>query len=558
MLRALALILALTGALLPQAGQAQNVPPELVAEMPQEVSSRLAHILQRGTLIVGVKDDYPPWGMRNEAGALIGLEPDLARELADRMGVELELQAVNSANRMARVNQGVVDVVIATTGDTAERRRQVGMLQPNYYSSGVVVLTREGYDFNSWEELRGRKLCLKRGAYYNRTLEEDYGIDGEYFSSNRDSRLALQQGRCVGWAFDDTALVQLINSQNDAAAGAGQGASGTFRIMDETILVSPWAILVAKGEEDAPLGRFVSDMIGEWHAAGRILDLQDKWGIPRSDFVVAKHALWRAVQFGRAVCARDPETGDHLYKCLNEAPLQSAPDPDPPGWIVTLYEVTGIDLRAAASPYNLERLQRGLMLTLALSLFAIIGALLVGVTLSMMHIVLAGFGLIGRILLLPQKLLVTVARMTPPILQLYIVFFGLGGILGNSGGFLPGSFAIAVVILSLYAGATNSIILSHALEAERAIHPDKSALALLPGAVSRGFDGLVAACVNIVKGAGMASAIAVGELISTINLLVSEGADTTTLMNGLLLFYFLFILGLVWLFKALRRRMVRS
>ncbi|WP_298841305.1 transporter substrate-binding domain-containing protein [uncultured Roseobacter sp.] len=548
MLRVLAPILALLLTLQVQGALAQNVSPDMVARMPDDPTGRLAHILQRGTLIAGVKDDYPPWGMRDANGAIVGLEPDLARDLARRMGVELELQAVTSGNRMGRVNQGVVDVVIATTGDTAERRRQSGLLQPNYYSSGVVVLTRREYDFRSWADLRGEKLCLNRGAYYNRALEEEYGIDGEYFSSNRDSRLALQQERCVGWAFDDTALAQLILAQPDPA----------LRIMDEAILVTPWAILVAKGTEQEDLGRFVSDMIGEWHASGRILELQDKWSIPRSDFVLGKHALWRATQNGKGVCARDPQTGQHRDRCLNEAPLQSSPDPDPPGWIVTLYDITGIDLRAAASPYNRARLARGLALTLGLSALAIVGSLTVGVTLSLLNATLSRFGLLGRILLLPQKALITVARMTPPILQLYIVFFGLGGILGNSGGFVPGSFGIAAVILSLYAGATNTIILSHALTAEQGERPGTPLLSLLPGAISRGFDGLVAACVNIVKAAGMASAIAVGELISTINLLVSEGADTATMMNGLLVFYFLLVLGLLWVFRALRRRLVRA
>ena len=49
--------------------------------------------------------------------------------------------------------------------------------------------------------------------------------------------------------------------------------------------------------------------------------------------------------------------------------------------------------------------------------------------------------------------------MTPPILQLYVVFFGLGGLLAGGAGFTPGSFAVAAVVLSLYAGATNAVLL---------------------------------------------------------------------------------------------------
>lgn len=549
MLRVVLALIALVW-LVPAPVAAQQVPPDLIAQLPDSPTGRLAHILQRGSLIVGVKDDYPPWGMRDPSGAIVGLEIDLAQELADRMGVTLTLEAVTASNRIGRVNQGRVDVVIATTGDTAERRLQVDLLQPNYYSSGVVVLGRADANLTGWDDLRGEKVCLNRGAFYNRALEQDYGVDGQYFAANRDAQLALAQGRCIGWAFDDTALAQLIRAEQ----GAGTRRAA-FEVMNDAILVSPWAILVAQGEGQGDLGRFVSDMIGEWHAGGRILELQDKWDIPRSAFAQELHALWQRVEAGRAVCARDPATGLHPPLCLPGAPIRTVPTAPPPDWVAQLFTATGIDLRVMADPYNVSRLLRALGVTLSLSAIAIAGSLLVGIVLSVLQVTLTGFGRIGQVVLMPQRLLITVARMTPPILQLYIVFFGLGGILGNAGGFAPGSFVVAAVILSLYAGATNTIILSHALATE--IQPGRGILARLPTAISRAFDGLVATCVNIVKAAGMASAIAVSELVSTVDLLVSEGADTATLMNGLLIFYFLLILGLLWLFRAIRRRLVR-
>lgn len=553
MLRALHLLMLVVISLFqPVSLTAEPAPAELIAQMPVEPTGRLAHIRQRGTLIVGVKDDYPPWGMRGADGAIIGLEPDLAQALADRIGVALELEAVTASNRFRRVNQGRVDVIIATTGDTAERRLQADLLQPNYYSSGVVVYGRAEANLTGWADLRGQKVCLNRGAFYNRTLEEEYGVDGQYFAANRDARLALQQGRCVGWAFDDTALAQLILQQR---AAKGQGDT-TFEVMSEAILVSPWAIFVAQGEGQGDLGHLVSDMIGEWHASGYILELQDKWGIPRSDFALAQHALWRATENGRALCTRDPDTGAHPPDCLFEAPIRSVPQEAPPDWIVALHDHTGIDFRAVSDPYNLDRLKRALILTLSLSAIAIAGSLFVGIALSVLQVFLGRFGRVGWLLMLPQRLLITVARMTPPILQLYIVFFGLGGILGNPGGFTPGSFTVAAMILSLYAGATNTIILSHALAVEAAT--GKGVFARLPGAIARGFDGLVATCVNIVKAAGMASAIAVSELVSTVDLLVSEGADKTTMMNSLLVFYFLLVLVILWVFKAIRRRLVAA
>ncbi len=525
------------------------VPPDLIARVPEHPTGRLDHVLRRESLIVGVKTDYRPWGMLDAAGDIVGLEPDLARDLADRLGVGLKLVEVTASNRIGRVNQGQVDVVIATMGDTAERRRQAGLLQPSYYSSGVVLYGRTEAAVDNWDALRGQPVCLNQGAYYNRRLERNYGIDGMYFTGNRESRLALLYGRCVGWAFDDTALAQLIREQ----------PSGDLAMMSQTILVTPWVAMVARGEGQEDLGRFVSDMIGEWHASGRIMELQDKWGIPRTAFLEQKHAQWSQIgPDGRAVCARDPESGEFPPECLDPSPLQSASAPPPPDWMIRLKQATGVDLAVFASAYDRSRLMRGLELTLALSLASIIGSLVIGTLLALMHVTLSGRGLTGRILLVPQRLLVAFARMTPPILQLYIAFFGLGGAMMHSGLFTPGAFAIAVTIFSLYAGSTNTVILSHALDQERRAHPARSAVQLLPAAYERGFDGLIATCVNIVKAVGMASAIAVGELISTVNLLVSEGANTRTMMNGLLIFYFLLVLGIMWLLRRAKSWLVRA
>ena len=56
-------------------------------------------IKQRGTLLVGVKADYKPFGFRDPQGNIVGIEPDLAGDVAKRLGVKLELVPVNASNR---------------------------------------------------------------------------------------------------------------------------------------------------------------------------------------------------------------------------------------------------------------------------------------------------------------------------------------------------------------------------------------------------------------------------------------------------------------------------
>jgi polar amino acid transport system substrate-binding protein len=97
-------------------------------------------IKERGTLRVGVKADYRPYGFLDEQGNIVGLEPDLAQAVADDLGVDLELVPVVASNRMQFLEQGRIDLMIATMTDTEERRQVVRIVEPNYYSSGTNVL----------------------------------------------------------------------------------------------------------------------------------------------------------------------------------------------------------------------------------------------------------------------------------------------------------------------------------------------------------------------------------------------------------------------------------
>jgi len=88
----------------------------------------LADIKAKGTLIVGVKADYPPYGFRDTSGKVVGLEPDMAADVAKRLGVALELVPVVASNRMQFLQQGKIDLMIATMAISDERRKAVGIV----------------------------------------------------------------------------------------------------------------------------------------------------------------------------------------------------------------------------------------------------------------------------------------------------------------------------------------------------------------------------------------------------------------------------------------------
>ena len=235
-------------------------------------------IIDRGTIVVGVKADTKPWGFLDSSGALVGMEVDMAAEVAETMGVELELVGVQSSNRMQFLEQGRIDLMIATMSDRADRREIVGVVQPNYYTSGTNIMAPKALGITNWSELGGKPVCGKQGAFYNTIVEERYGAEIIAFTGNAEAKQALRDRRCVAWVFDDSSI----------AADLASGEYEEFEMPLNTEDDNPWALAVPLGEESCVFGHFMSGMQYNWLQSGRLLELEEKWGIQRSAFLEAQ------------------------------------------------------------------------------------------------------------------------------------------------------------------------------------------------------------------------------------------------------------------------------
>ena len=239
----------------------------------------LDKIKQRGVLVVGSKADYKPFGFRDPSGKIVGFEPDMAEDVAKKLGARLELEPVVSSNRMQFLQQGKIDLMIATMNDKPERRQVVGIVEPLYYASGVNVLASKKANLKSWEQLKGQKVCGIQGAWYNKPVAEQYGADFLSFKGQAEAETALLQGNCIGWVYDDTAFAERLADPKWK----------DFEMPLETILEEPWGIAVKLEERDGPWGKFVSETIADWHRSGKIIELEKKWNIPASAFLKRMH-----------------------------------------------------------------------------------------------------------------------------------------------------------------------------------------------------------------------------------------------------------------------------
>ncbi len=244
-------------------------------------------VMERGKLVVGVKADYKPWGFRDTDGNIVGMEPDMAAQVAKTMGVELELVAVQSSNRMQFLEQGKIDLMIATMSDRADRREIVGIVGPNYYTSGTNVLAPSAIALKDWQELEGKPVCGKQGAFYNQIVEERYGAVITAFTGNAEAKQALRDKKCIAWVYDDSSIM----------ADLASGEWNDFEMPLPTEDDNPWGLAVPKAEENCVFGQFMSGMQYNWHRNGTLIELESKWGIQPTRYLAdqaARHGDWLA------------------------------------------------------------------------------------------------------------------------------------------------------------------------------------------------------------------------------------------------------------------------
>ncbi len=241
----------------------------------------MADIKSKGVLVVGTKADYRPFGYLDPAGKVIGFEPDLAADVAKRLGVKLEIVPVVASNRIQFLQQGKIDMMIATMSDTPERAKIVDIVQPDYYASGTNVLVKKSENLKTWEQLKGKNVCLIQGSFYNKELQEKYGIVGVAFPGTAEAYAALKNGNCVAFAYDDTAIVGEMLKPEWAG----------YEMPLASILLQPWGLAVKQGEKG--FADFMAKVVTDWHKTGFIEGLEKKYGIKPTAFAADMHAKYK-------------------------------------------------------------------------------------------------------------------------------------------------------------------------------------------------------------------------------------------------------------------------
>ena len=239
----------------------------------QTTGDTLENIKQREKIVVGVKTDYTPYGFIDKNGKNAGLEIDIAKYITNELlgsQEKVEFVPVVASNRIEFLKQGKIDLVIATMTKTPEREKIIDFSE-EYYSAGTGLLTRKDSGIEEWDDLKGKKVCGIQGSFYNKELTQR-GIQMVNFPGTAEAYKALQEGRCIGFAYDNSAFVGKLLEPSWVK---------NWHQPLPVILEKPWGMGIRKNDQaflDA-----VNTAITKMEAEGFIVDGEKKWKIPSTE-----------------------------------------------------------------------------------------------------------------------------------------------------------------------------------------------------------------------------------------------------------------------------------
>jgi glutamate transport system substrate-binding protein len=132
-----------------------------------EDGTRMKELAESGEIVIGVKYDQPGIGFKGATDDMpVGFDPEIGKILAGSLGIapeDITWKETISDNREPFLQEGEVDLVIASYSITDERREVVGQAGP-YYVTGQQLLVKSDSDIESLEDVAGTEVCSVTGS----------------------------------------------------------------------------------------------------------------------------------------------------------------------------------------------------------------------------------------------------------------------------------------------------------------------------------------------------------------------------------------------------------
>jgi polar amino acid transport system substrate-binding protein len=484
-------------------------------------TDRLERILCGKPLRIGIRDYYPLFGTR-ENGTHVGYEPDIARAVARRLGVETEFTRVNAATRIPLLGEDHIDLVLATMGHTTQRDGQVRFIRPHYYQSETALIGPKALQISDWEDVATRTICVAVGNVSNAELVS-HNARLMLFDEAGVLPDRLKDETCTFAAQDDSFFAYYFT--NPAFADRFEQKFGFAQV--------PWGMGVARTGSDK-LARALDLMSQIFHRDGTFLEIARKNRI-RTTFLERQQQVWQRPDCNTAEGSTNkacvlPALNLELKPTPFAGSVDAAED-----WIEARF---GIDI-------TLPMLKTAPAFSLFLngvanSLILIAGAL----TATFAFAIAFGFTL-GSDFRPVRWLawLVTMTLQSSPIVLTLVIAAAFAHAL------LPYSTGVALGASILALGLANGSNAGQAVsDAVISLHHEggEKGMTLFVHALGRSATSIVAFLINAAKGTPAASFIGAPELLGALTDVSSFSSGRATIYCLVLVFYTVVVMIVVW------------
>ena len=248
-----------------QAEEATSNAPEVAQNVEFPAGSTMARLAEAGTITIGTKFDQPGFGLANPQGVPEGFDVEVAKIVAGGLGIapeDIQWKETVSANRESFIQNGDVDIVVATYTINDARKQLIDFAGP-YYVAGqdIMVATGNPLGIQGPDDLAGKRVCSVEGSTPAQNIRDNYPeAQLTLFDVYSKCADALRNGQ-----------VDAVTTDNVILTGLVQGGQGAFELVGNPFTQEPYGIGLKKGDDD--FRGYINDTLeqsfgdGSWAAA---------------------------------------------------------------------------------------------------------------------------------------------------------------------------------------------------------------------------------------------------------------------------------------------------
>jgi glutamate transport system substrate-binding protein len=252
-----------------EAAEESASAPTVAEDVDFPAGSTMAELSEAGEITVGTKYDQPGFGLLNpQSGNPEGFDVEIAKIVAAELGIPedgITWTETVSANREPFIQNGQVDIVVATYTINDARKQVVDFAGP-YYLAGQDIMVAEGNPegIEGPDDLAGKTVCSVEGSTPAQNIRDNYP-EAQLTTYDVYSKCAddLRNGN-----------VQAVTTDNVILTGLVAGSDGAFELVGNPFTEEPYGIGLQLGDTD--FRNFVNDVLEESFEDGRWADAWDR------------------------------------------------------------------------------------------------------------------------------------------------------------------------------------------------------------------------------------------------------------------------------------------